>query len=105
MDWTSLSSLALSISRILLHFYSLTHPPPFSLLEGERAGCLTVVTHSTDSIPKIHSNLCKIVRAMYSSPPAHGARIASLVLNTPELYTEWVAELKAMAGKKKRDNE
>jgi aspartate aminotransferase len=58
-------------------------------LYGQRAGCLTIVTHLPESVPKIHSHLCKIVRAMYSSPPAHGARIANLVLNTPELYNEW----------------
>jgi aspartate aminotransferase len=36
---------------------------------------------------------------MYSCPPAYGARIASTVLNTPELYAEWVIELKGMADR------
>ena len=30
---------------------------------------------------------------MYSSPPKHGARIASLILNRPELRAQWLEEL------------
>lgn len=32
-----------------------------------------------------------------SSPPAHGARIAEIILNTPELNKEWLGEVKDMA--------
>lgn len=63
-------------------------------LYGQRVGCLTAVVKNSAVVPKIHSNLCKIVRAMYSCPPAHGARIASLVLNTPALYNEWFVPFK-----------
>jgi aspartate aminotransferase len=34
---------------------------------------------------------------MYSNPPIHGARIASEILNTPELYDQWLGEVKGMA--------
>lgn len=34
-----------------------------------------------------------IIRKKYSSPPVHGARIVSEILNNPELYKEWEDEL------------
>lgn len=36
---------------------------------------------------------------MYSNPPIHGARIASEILNSPELYGEWLGEVKGMADR------
>lgn len=36
---------------------------------------------------------------MMSNPPAFGARIVSMVLNTPELYQEWTEQLKMMANR------
>jgi aspartate aminotransferase len=36
---------------------------------------------------------------MYSNPPIHGARIASEILNTPELNQQWLAEVKGMADR------
>lgn len=58
-------------------------------LYNERCGCLAVVTISTDKAKEVSSQLCKLIRAGYSNPPAFGARIVSLVLNTPELAAEW----------------
>jgi len=34
-----------------------------------------------------------VIRTNYSSPPRHGARIAALVLNKPELRQQWLNEL------------
>jgi aspartate/tyrosine/aromatic aminotransferase len=31
---------------------------------------------------------------MYSNPPTQGARIVATVMDSPELYRAWVAELK-----------
>ena len=39
------------------------------------------------------------MRANYSNPPAHGARIVSAILNTPELDTEWRENVKIMADR------
>ena len=39
------------------------------------------------------------VRAMYSNPPVHGARIVSAVLSDPALEAEWRLECKAMADR------
>jgi aspartate/tyrosine/aromatic aminotransferase len=35
------------------------------------------------------SQLRIIIRTMYSSPPAHGARIALAVLSNPDNFNQW----------------
>jgi len=45
----------------------------------------------------VNSQLKIIVRAMYSSPPIHGARIVAEVLSDPVLKAQWAQECKAMA--------
>ena len=69
----------------------------FNILE--RVGCLTVVTKTKQGATEASSQLCKIVRASYSNPPAFGARIVERVLNNPQLYEEWVQQLKSMANR------
>ena len=69
-------------------------------LYGERIGALSVTTNGGPEVAKaIQSQLKMIVRPMYSNPPSNGARIVAHVLSTPELYAEWVAELKGMSGR------
>jgi len=58
-------------------------------LYNERAGNLTVVVKDVGPIARMKSQLTLLVRAMYSNPPAHGARIVQLVLEDPALYKEW----------------
>jgi len=38
-----------------------------------------------------------LARPLWSSPPAHGARIADLILNTAELNKQWLGEVEMMA--------
>ena len=38
-----------------------------------------------------------LVRPLYSNPPVHGARIASEILNNPDLNKQWLQEVKGMA--------
>ena len=38
-------------------------------------------------------------RANYSNPPAHGARVVSRALNTPELKAEWFDNIKTMSSR------
>ena len=66
-------------------------------LYNERCGCLSVVTSTPEKAVEVSSQLCKLIRASYSNPPAFGARIVSLVLNTPALFEEWKAQLQSMA--------
>ena len=40
----------------------------------------------------------QVIRAMYSSPPGHGAAIATAVLSNLALFSEWERELQGMAG-------
>ncbi|XP_065828272.1 aspartate aminotransferase, mitochondrial-like [Oscarella lobularis] len=68
-------------------------------LYGERAGHLTVVSGSPDEAKAVESQLKIIIRPMYSNPPINGARLAAEVLNTPELYDQWLVELKGMADR------
>jgi len=58
-------------------------------LYNERAGNLTVVVKDVGPIVRMKSQMTLLVRAMYSNPPAHGARIVQLVLEDPALYKEW----------------
>lgn len=65
-------------------------------LYGERTGALHFVTGSKETADKVISQLKREVRCNYSSPPKHGGRIASLILNTPELRNQWLGELVAV---------
>lgn len=71
-------------------------------LYGERVGALSVVSRVTDSLPAVRSQLKKIARANYSSPPLHGARVAAEVLSDESLMREWKTELTGMSGRIKK---
>ena len=58
-------------------------------LYGERAGAFSITSESPKEKAAIDSQLKILIRAMYSNPPLNGARIASYVLNNPELNKEW----------------
>jgi len=68
-------------------------------LYGERVGAFSVVTGSAEERKKVESQLKIIVRALYSSPPIHGARIAATVLGDEKLRKQWLAEVKQMADR------
>ena len=63
----------------------------------ERLGCLCVVTNNANRVAPIKSQLERIVRAVFSNPPAHGSRVASIIFNDQQLYKEWQDELRAMS--------
>jgi len=66
-------------------------------LYGERVGVLSMICQETDEAARLLSQLKIIVRAMYSNPPIHGARIVAAVLGDPALEAQWRAECKEMA--------
>jgi len=74
-------------------------------LYNERVGNLTVVVKDDNSeetqevIAKIKSQLTTVIRGNYSNPPAHGARIAATIMNTPSLNAEWRENLRMMASR------
>ncbi|HTE41217.1 MAG TPA: amino acid aminotransferase [Steroidobacteraceae bacterium] len=65
-------------------------------LYGERVGALTIVTGSKDEAARVLSQLKRVVRTNYSSPPTHGCQVVTKVLNTPELRALWEQELGQM---------
>ncbi|NXX50523.1 AATM protein, partial [Tricholaema leucomelas] len=68
-------------------------------LYGERAGAFTVICSDAEEAKRVESQLKILIRPMYSNPPLNGARIASTILNTPELRKEWLVEVKGMADR------
>ncbi|KAH8644773.1 Aspartate aminotransferase,cytoplasmic [Alternaria alternata] len=72
-------------------------------LYGERAGCFHFVTSPSsdaeNTIKRIASQLAILQRSEISNPPAYGARIASTVLNDPQLFAEWENNLRTMSGR------
>lgn len=62
-------------------------------LYGERIGALHIVCKDQDTAKKVESQIKLIVRAQYSSPPIHGARLAGMILEDPEMRQQWLNEL------------
>ncbi len=62
-------------------------------LYNERVGALTVLTHDADAAQRVLGHIKQIARRMYSTPPAHGAKIVYTVLATPTLRRRWEEEL------------
>ncbi|KAL7283530.1 hypothetical protein ACG7TL_002964 [Trametes sanguinea] len=68
-------------------------------LYGERVGALHIVAPSKEGAARIKSQLSVLARAEISNPPAHGARLVSLILNSDELFEDWKRDIKTMAGR------
>ncbi|PSR94084.1 hypothetical protein PHLCEN_2v4512 [Hermanssonia centrifuga] len=68
-------------------------------LYGERVGALHVVAPSKEAADRVKSQLSVLARSEISNPPAHGARIVSLILNNLDLFEEWKRDIKTMAGR------
>jgi aromatic-amino-acid transaminase len=76
-------------------FVSSSFSKSFSLY-GERIGALSVVAADKDEAARVLSQLKRVVRANYSSPPTQGCKIVAEVLNTPVLRETWEMELGGM---------
>jgi aspartate aminotransferase len=68
-------------------------------LYGERVGAISFIMQDKEDLQRVLSQLRVTIRRMYSNPPRHGAQIASKVLNTPELNSLWLGEVKGMADR------
>ncbi|KAJ3476282.1 hypothetical protein NLI96_g11266 [Meripilus lineatus] len=68
-------------------------------LYGERVGALHVVATTTEAANRIKSQLSVLARSEISNPPAHGARLVSLILNDEKLFGEWKQDIQTMAGR------
>ena len=76
-------------------FISSSFSKSFSLY-GERVGALTVVTADKDEAARVLSQLKRVVRANYSTPPTHGGQIVSMILAHAQLREVWEMELGGM---------
>jgi aspartate aminotransferase len=68
-------------------------------LYNERVGALTLVAASAAAANAALSQIKSIIRANYSNPPAHGAKIVSTILRSPELRADWEVEVAGMRGR------
>ena len=62
-------------------------------LYGERVGALSVVCADKDESTRLVSQLKRVIRTNYSSPPTHGSAIVAAILTTPDLRQQWEEEL------------
>jgi aromatic-amino-acid transaminase len=76
-------------------FVSSSFSKSFSLY-GERIGAVSIVAADKDEAARVLSQVKRVVRANYSTPPTYGAQVVATVLNTPDLRTLWDSELGAM---------
>jgi aromatic-amino-acid transaminase len=65
-------------------------------LYGERVGALTIVDSSKEESSRVLSQLKRVIRSNYSTPPTHGGMVVTTVLGDPELRSMWVKELGEM---------
>ena len=79
-----------------LEFYVSTSFSKSFSLYGERVGALSVVCDAKESAARVLSQLKRVIRTNYSTPPAHGAQVVAAVLTTPALRAQWEEELGAM---------
>lgn len=66
---------------------------------GERVGAFSLVCENAEEKKRVDSQLKILIRALYSNPPIHGARIASTVMNDEQLKQQWLGEVKGMADR------
>ncbi|MES2495504.1 MAG: amino acid aminotransferase [Pseudomonadota bacterium] len=62
-------------------------------LYRERVGALFVLAAEPEAAKIVQSNLLSLARANWSMPPDHGAAVVRIVLESPELRAQWLAEL------------
>ncbi|WP_105901992.1 amino acid aminotransferase [Vibrio gangliei] len=65
-------------------------------LYNERVGAFTLVAATSETATTAFSQVKKIIRSIYSNPPAHGAAVVTHILNDESLRAEWEAEVAEM---------
>lgn len=68
-------------------------------LYGERAGAYSVICADEEEAARCLSQIKILIRALYSNPPIHGARIAAEILNNGDLRSQWLKDVKGMADR------
>jgi len=57
------------------------------------------VTGSADEAKRVLSQVKRVIRTNYSNPPTFGGAVVAEVLNSPELFAMWEAELADMRSR------
>ena len=65
-------------------------------LYSQRTGALFAICQNKADKTRVASQINRIIRAMYSNPPAHGARVVLEILSDPDLLAAWKSELNQM---------
>ena len=68
-------------------------------LYSERIGAITVVEETADDAIKAFSHIQAAIRAIYSSPPAHGGKIVATILDDTSMRALWILELADMRAR------
>ena len=68
-------------------------------LYGQRTGCVSVVGATAAEAAAVKSQLAKIARTLWSSPPVQGSRLVMEVLKDDELRKLWYGEMAMMADR------
>ena len=68
-------------------------------LYSERAGAIVASCASSREASAVRGHLGKLARALYSNPPAFGARVVDAVLADPALEARWRECLVVMSGR------
>ncbi len=76
-------------------FVSSSFSKSFSLY-GERVGALTIAATSSDEAARVLSQLKRVIRSNYSTPPTHGGSLVAAVLTDGRLRALWEQELGQM---------
>jgi aromatic-amino-acid transaminase len=65
-------------------------------LYGERVGALSIVAADRDEAARVLSQVKRVIRGNYSSPPTFGGQVVATILDSPELCSLWDNELGTM---------
>ncbi|KAK9441904.1 aminotransferase [Metarhizium brunneum] len=68
-------------------------------LYGERVGALHLLCRTSMAADKAKGHLSRFQRGQISQPPTTGARLAATILSDPELFQEWLLDLREMSGR------
>ena len=65
----------------------------------DRVGSLWIKTGSSETTAKALAHVFQIARQMWSMPPDHGAAAVHIILDDPQLKSEWLAEVAVMRNR------
>lgn len=68
-------------------------------LYRERVGLAVLISADTSTKEIVQTQIQSVARGIYSMPPSYGGALVDIVLNSPELRTEWVDEVNMMRNR------